>query len=149
MRPILAGAVFGGVVGPALGGFLLALSDLVRYRIQAPDFAEPGNLILFPFMAVVLAGIPGAAIGAFSGSWLCRVGQRAWVRMLIGAGLGLAVDALALLIISARAENPAAGTFTIFKELGDFYLPALIAGMLTALCFPMRWITQPDADFRG
>jgi hypothetical protein len=144
-RLTLIGAIYGGVVGPAIGGFLLAMHDFVKFHRDVPDFAGPEDFLVFPFVAVVLAGIPGAIIGALTGSWLCRVGHRAWIRGLIGAALGLGAAMFAVIALSAREPNPNAGLMATMKMFFDVYAPGALAGALCALLFPVKWVSVGPA----
>lgn len=138
-RAKLVGVLFGGLIGPALGGFFLGLHDYLKYTRLDPEYADPGILFIFPFMAIVLSGIPGALVGYFGGPWLVRVGRRAWVRGLVGATLGFVAVVLAVFIIAIRDRGAFFAAFGTFKE--TFPL-GVLAGLVAAVLFPVCWVAR-------
>jgi hypothetical protein len=129
--------LFGGLTGPLIGGFILALYDYLHFRRLGDEFADVSNLLFFPFMALVLSGLPALLVGFLGGPWLVRAGRRTLTRTSIGAGMGLAAVLLAVLVIALRA--PSVRLFEVFAEFKETYPAGLIAGVIIGFVFPVRW----------
>ena len=68
-KPMLWGALFGGIIGPTTVGFSLAFADALT-----PNPAFQGNeLWRFPLVAVIYWGIPGSVVGCVFGPVLQRL----------------------------------------------------------------------------
>jgi len=133
---MLLGAFYGGILGPATGGFLLALFDRVKSAGVSAEFRIQGELWFFPFVAVVSAGLPGAAVGAIGAP---RLGNNVYRRAATGALLGLITVVLALIVTSTREVSSLSEFMKDFGAAWEFYVPALLSGMLCAVLFPSTW----------
>lgn len=119
------GAVFGGVIGPGIGGFGLALVAITR-SIGPPDFRQP---LEFALGGIVCFGIAGAVIGSAGGLFLQRM--KTGYRALVGAVMGVATYTVTLVgfgIVSRSSmwsPTPASVWFLI-----------VISGMICGVLFP-------------
>jgi hypothetical protein len=133
---MLVGALYGGILAPATGGFLVAIVDKLTSGTVPAEFQVRGELLFFPLVAITSAGLPGAAVGAIGAP---RLGTATLRRIGLDALFGVTALALTVAMNFLRDIEYTRDVLpALLSPMRDFLLPALVSGVLCALVFPRK-----------